>query len=131
MVVDSSPFAITSTLDFVPALSKDFLDIQATIECGLTLKRLRDMTRACSQMHLTDRYSQHSSTIWPFWLNGWVIVFEISGCEFEPNCSHLNFKFRACFEQGVPWNSDNYKVLIYSETSTWHDKNIQSNAQHR
>ena len=33
------------TSDFVPASSKEFLDIQATIECGFTLKRLRDMTR--------------------------------------------------------------------------------------
>ena len=27
----------------VPASSKEFLDIQATIECGFTLKRVRDM----------------------------------------------------------------------------------------
>ena len=32
---------------------------------------------------------------------------------FESSCSHLNFRFRACFEQGVPLHS-------------WHDKNIQS-----
>ena len=30
-------------------LSKEFLDIQATIECGFTLKRVRDMTRTYSQ----------------------------------------------------------------------------------
>ena len=29
--------------------SKEFLDIQATIECGFTLKRVRDMTRTYSQ----------------------------------------------------------------------------------
>ena len=40
--------------------------------------------------------------------------------------SHLNFRFRACFEQGVPWYSGNYRVWIHSETCTWHDKNIQS-----
>ena len=50
--------------------SKEFLDIQATIECGLTLKRVRDMIRTYSQMHRTDRYSQNSSIIWPVWLNG-------------------------------------------------------------
>ena len=33
------------TSDFVPASSKEFLDIQATIECVFTLKRVRDMTR--------------------------------------------------------------------------------------
>ena len=26
------------------------------------------------------------------WLNGWVIVYEISDCGFEASCSHLNFK---------------------------------------
>ena len=24
------------------------------------------------------------------------------GCGFESSCSHLNFRFRACFDQGVP-----------------------------
>ena len=50
--------------------SKEFLDIQATIECGFTLKRVRDMIRTYSQMHRTDKYSQHSSIIYPVWLNG-------------------------------------------------------------
>ena len=58
------------TSDFAPASSKEFLDIQATIECGFTLKRVRDMIKTYSQMHRTDKYSQHSSIIWPAWLNG-------------------------------------------------------------
>ena len=33
----------------MPAFSKEFLDIQATIECGFTLKRVRDMIRTYSQ----------------------------------------------------------------------------------
>ena len=61
-----------------------------------------------------------SSIIWPVWQNSWVFVYEISGCRFESSCSHLNIRFRACFEQGV-----------HLETSTWHDKNIQSNAPYR
>ena len=28
--------------------------------------------------------------------------YELGGCGFEYSCSHLNFRFRACFEQGVP-----------------------------
>ena len=39
--------------------------------------------------------------------------------------NHLNFRFRACFEQEVPWYSGNYSVWIHSETRTWHDKSIQ------
>ena len=52
------------------ASSKEFLDIQATVECGFTLKLVRDMIKTYNQMHRTDKYSQHSSIIWPAWLNG-------------------------------------------------------------
>ena len=123
----SNQVAVTSPSDFAPASSKEFLDIQATTKCGFTLKRVRDMIKTYSQMHRTDKYSQHSSIIWPAWLNGWVFVYELSGCGFESSCSHFTFRFRACFEQGVPWHSGNYKVWIHSETRTWYDKNIKSN----
>ena len=36
------------------------------------------------------------------YLNGWVFVYELSGCGFESRCCHLNFRYHACFEQGVP-----------------------------
>ena len=43
---------LTSPSNFAPASSKEFLDIQATIECGFTLKRVRDMTKTYSQCSL-------------------------------------------------------------------------------
>ena len=44
------------------------------------------------QMHRTDKYPQHSSIIWrPVWLNGWVLVYKLSSCGFESNCSHLEW----------------------------------------
>ena len=64
---------------------------------------------------------------WSVWLNGWVFVYELGGCGFESRCSHINFRYLVCLEQGVPWHSSNYRVLIHSETRTWHDKNIQRN----
>ena len=67
-------------------------DIQATIECGFTLKRVRDMSRTYSQMHRTDKYSEHSLIIWPVWPNGLVFVYELSGSGFESSCSHLRKK---------------------------------------
>ena len=79
----------------------------------------------------TSLYSQHSSVIWPVWQNRWVFVYELSDCGFESSCSHVNFRFRACFEQGVPWHSGSYRVWINSEMRTWHDKNIQSSASYR
>ena len=33
------------------------------LECGFTLKLVIDMIRTYSQMHCTDKYSQHSSII--------------------------------------------------------------------
>ena len=70
MVLGSSPVAVTSPLDFTPASSKDFLVIPATIECGFILNRVRDMTGTCSQMHLTDKYSEHSLIVGSVWANG-------------------------------------------------------------
>ena len=96
------------------------------IECRFTLKRVHDMKRTHSQTHRTDNSSQLSSIIWPVCLNGWVFVYELSGYGFESHCSHLNFRFRACFEKDVPWHSGNHRVCIHSETRTWHDKNIQT-----
>ena len=47
---------------------------------------VRDITRRYTQMHRTDKYSQHNSIIWLVWLNGWVFVYELSGCGFESSC---------------------------------------------
>ena len=55
-----------------------------------------------------------------------MFVYELSGSGFESSSSHLNLRFRTCFEQGVPWDSGNYRVWIHSGTCTWHDKYIQS-----
>ena len=76
----------------------------------------------------TTYFINDHSTIWPNWLvrqNGWVVVCKLSGSGFESSCSHLNFRFRARFEQGVPWHSGNYSVWIHSEMFMWYDKNIQ------
>ena len=70
VVLRSRPVPVTSPSDFDSASSKDFLDIQATIECGFTLKGVRGMTITYSQMHRTDKYTEHSSIIWPVGSNG-------------------------------------------------------------
>ena len=66
-----------------------------------------------------------TTVMWPVWLNSLVFIYEVSDCGFGPRCIHVNFRFRACFEPGVPWYSGNYGMWIHSETCTWHDKNIQ------
>ena len=84
-----------------------------------------------TKMHRTDKYPQHSSIIWPVWLNSWVFVFELTGSGFASSCSHLKFIFRAWFEQGVSWHSDNYRVWIPYEARPWHEKNTNSMAPYR
>ena len=46
-------------------------------------------------MHGTDKYSQHTSIIKPSLAksNGWVFVYELSGCGFESHCSHVSYNF--------------------------------------
>ena len=41
-----------------------------------------------------NKFSQRSSIIWPIRLNGWVFVYEISGCKFEFHCSQSPFYTR-------------------------------------
>ena len=108
----------------MPVSRKEFLVIQVTTECGFALNCVRDMTRTYSQMQHTDSCSEHSSIIWPVWSYDWAFVYELSGSGFESSCSHLNFRFCACFEQGVPWHSDNYRAWIHSEIAQFHDDNF-------
>ena len=56
-----SPVVVTSPSDFTPASSKEFLDIQATIECGFTLKRVCDRIRTYSYIL---HYFIFSKIIW-------------------------------------------------------------------
>ena len=49
MIVGSRPVAVTYTSDNAAVSSKEVLDIQATIEYGFTLKRVRDMTKTYVQ----------------------------------------------------------------------------------
>ena len=44
------------------------------------------------------------------WLNGWVFVYELIGCGCESRCSQLKLRYCACFEQGVPLHSGNYRM---------------------
>ena len=65
-------------------------------------------------------------TIWPVWLNYWVFIYKLSGCGFESCCSHLNFRYRVCFKQGVLWYSGNCGVQIHSKKHMWHNNKKQS-----
>ena len=106
----------------MPVLSKEFFDIQITTDCGFTKKRVGNTIRTHSQIHRTDKYSEHSSIIWSILPTGWLFIHELKGSGFEASCSHLNFRFRGNFEQGAPLYWGNYRVWIHSETGTRHEK---------
>ena len=44
----------------------------------------------------------HNHLVSPVWLNGGVFGHELSGCGFESCYCHLNFRYGACFKQGIP-----------------------------
>ena len=60
VVVGLSPVAVTYNSDIALASSKEFLDIQATIECGFTLKHMCNMIRTCSQTFLFFAFVLHN-----------------------------------------------------------------------
>ena len=69
--------------------ARSSLTFGQTIECKFTLKLVRDMIITYSQIHRTDKYSQHSSIIWTVWLNGWVFFYKLSVCGFESRCCQI------------------------------------------
>ena len=69
MVVSSIAIAVTYTSDTTPVLSRYVFDIQATTECGFTLKHISDTMGTYNHVQHTDKYSQHGSIIWSVWLN--------------------------------------------------------------
>ena len=52
MVLSSNPVAVTETSDMAPVLSKEFLDIQASMKYRFTLKLVHDMITTYNTMFL-------------------------------------------------------------------------------
>ena len=67
-------------------------------------------------MHHKDKYSQHSSIIWPVWLNDWVFVYELSACGFEPSCSQLiDYMYKNNKSSGSLWSSQEQKICPFED----------------
>ena len=47
------------------------------------MKCERDVIRTYNQMQSTDKFSKLSSIIWTNWLNGSVLVYQLSGCKLQ------------------------------------------------
>ena len=95
-------------------------------------------------MHCTDKYSQHSSIIWPVWLNGWVFVYELSGCGFKSSCSHYRYLLHCCRNKqtpewtlhSTPWYCNPKRLIHQQLTYNWREltnvwsRTSQSHKQH-
>ena len=80
------------------------------------MKRVLEMTRAYSQMHRADNYSEDSN------LSSLAksLSFHLQTKLFWVRVQLLSLtvirRFCCCFKQGVPWYSENRRVWVYSET---------------
>ena len=81
-----------------------------------------DSNRIWTHNHLLCKWTLNHLT--KLALNGWVFVYNLSGCGFKSRCCHLNSRYHAFFEQVAPWHSGNYRVQIHCESHRWHDNNI-------
>ena len=64
----------------------------------------------------------------PKWLS---VGLQTKWLWFRVHLQSLKLQILRLSREGIPWHSGNYRVWIHSETRTWHDKNIQSNALYR
>ena len=123
MVVGSSPVTVTWTSDSALASSKEFLDIQATIECGFTLKRGRDMIRTYSQntFALDLIWNQmDSSAIW-FKLEFLWHLHEFNSISSEVSSFlvsfHSSVRYHACFygkwNFNIKWNKFSKSLSLF------------------
>ena len=53
------------------------------------------------------------------WVNGWLLLYELSGYAFESRCCHLSFRNNACFKEGVPWGCNFTFKRVYDMIITY------------
>ena len=106
-----NPQGIVAGISGTPCLKQarylKFKWLQPQISCLFRAQRSLILRQNCRVWIHSGVCEWHDNNIaiWPVWLNGWMFNYELSGCEFELRCCHLNFRYGACFEQGVPWHS--------------------------
>ena len=69
-------------------------------------------------MHSTDKYAQHSSIIWPVWLNGWMFVYELSGCVLESHCRKL-IKSKISYEDFTTIINEEKTIMNLKKPLEW------------
>ena len=90
-----------------------FLSVRRNFKINCVKKLLSDCNWICTQNHLVRKRALNHLE---------------SSCSCS--CSHLTFRFCACFGKRVPWHSGNYRLWIHFETRTWHGKNYSQLKSH-
>ena len=107
------PLICPQNVDFVI-----FIQFLAILPNCLPTSRpyLGNPVRTHSQMRHRDKLSQQSSIVSKAIMDEWFTVpLGAQRLWVRICCSHLNFGHCNCFEQGVPWNSEQYIVQIHSK----------------
>ena len=82
-------------------------------EIMVHLKFIKHFIKHASLMIFYEVFDAFSSACSsePFSQTGPVLAKRLNVCcWFESCCSHLNFRYHACFDQGAPWHSASYRV---------------------
>ena len=75
----------------------------------------------CSCLTLNRNYESNLAS----WLNGWVFVYELSGCGFESCGLLLKLQISCLFRAKSSLTLRQLRVYTDFETRTWRDNNIQ------
>ena len=122
-------YTLCSCLNVKELLALNRRDIWSLSDCYGTWTH-NQLIRKRTLNHLAKLAKWLSCVVSTYLYGAFVYMF-LSCHVREFCCSHLNFRYCACFEQRVPWHSGSYRMWVDSETRTWHDKNIQSNPLYR
>ena len=103
---------------------------ESTLYSCLNVKELLTQSRR----EICKRTRTHSYLIHKRTLNHSVFVYELSGCGFESSCSHLDFRFCACWSrQGVPWQFLAKWLSVdslWNVCMTWQEHTVITNRLH-
>ena len=98
------------------------------IQCQVTSYLLfKEILDKYSALYISKKIRQQEIPLLKSIFKLQTALYDWTVQSFEPRCSHLNFRYRACYERRVPWHSGSSSVWVHWKTRTWHDTNIQTN----
>ena len=127
-----SESTLSSCLNVKELLARNRCNIQSVIDCNGT-RTHSHLVRKRTLNHLAKLAKWLNCAVSTYLCGAFDCMFwschvRVSECMARNSLLEtgaMYFRYHACLEEGVPWHSGNYRVLIHSKTRTWHNKNIQ------